>query len=56
MMKMSEHCYLGPLFGFDGYRGNQEQAIEAAISGFDCFVMMPTGQSRGLTGYRITFT
>ena len=37
--------FLRPIFGCDSYRGQQEKAIEAAVQGFDSFVLMPTGLS-----------
>ena len=39
---------LASTFGFSSYRGEQEAAVTAALSGRDCFVLMPTGGGKSL--------
>ncbi len=44
----TEHSYdiheaLLEFFGFDSFKGTQEQAINNLLSGKDTFVIMPTG-------------
>ncbi|KAF9465274.1 P-loop containing nucleoside triphosphate hydrolase protein [Collybia nuda] len=43
-----EDCYyvLTEIFGHSGYKGKQEQIIEAAIQGADVFVVAPTGMGK----------
>ena len=36
------------LFGFDAYRGQQEEVIAAALAGRDSLVLMPTGGGKSL--------
>jgi len=35
-------------FGFDSFKGEQEQAIAHLLNGNDCFVLMPTGGGKSL--------
>lgn len=39
---------LKEFFGFDSFKGNQEQIIETVINGNDVFVIMPTGAGKSL--------
>ena len=39
---------LKEFFGFDTFKGNQEQVIEAVANGKDVFVIMPTGAGKSL--------
>lgn len=51
---------LADKFGFDSFRDGQEEAIQAALSGQDSLVMLPTGTGKSicyqLTGYALRGT
>ena len=42
------HSYLKRYFGFDTFKGNQEQIIKNVLEGRDAFVLMPTGGGKSL--------
>ncbi|CAO2047277.1 unnamed protein product [Urochloa humidicola] len=39
---------LNQYFGYSGFRGKQLEAIEAVLSGRDCFCLMPTGGGKSV--------
>ena len=39
---------LKEFFGFDGFKGNQEDVVKSILSGEDCFVIMPTGAGKSM--------
>jgi ATP-dependent DNA helicase RecQ len=39
---------LNEFFGFDGFKGNQEEIVTSVLKGEDCFVIMPTGAGKSL--------
>ena len=48
MPKNSPQQILKSTFGYDSFRGNQEDIINHVISGKSCFVLMPTGGGKSL--------
>ncbi len=42
------HAYLKKHFGFDTFKGNQEDVIKNVLDGNDSFVLMPTGGGKSL--------
>jgi ATP-dependent DNA helicase RecQ len=48
MPKKSPRQILKNIFGYDTFRGNQEEIVNHINSGKSCFVMMPTGGGKSL--------
>lgn len=42
------HHYLKKFFGFDNFKGRQEEVIKTVLDGKDCFVIMPTGGGKSM--------
>jgi ATP-dependent DNA helicase RecQ len=42
------HEALHQYFGFEGFKGNQEQIVQSVLDGRDTFVIMPTGGGKSL--------
>ena len=47
-MKYSLRELLKKIFGFDSFKGNQEEIIENVLDGKDTFVIMPTGGGKSM--------
>ncbi|WIA40378.1 hypothetical protein OEZ86_013742 [Tetradesmus obliquus] len=47
-LKHPAYNALKEVFGFEGFRGVQEDAVKAALEGRDAFVLMPTGGGKSL--------
>ena len=45
---LSSHEVLASVFGFEAFRGAQEQIVEHVVSGGDAMVLMPTGGGKSL--------
>ena len=48
MVLRSPSQLLGQVFGYDSFRGFQEQAIATVVDGHDALVLMPTGGGKSL--------
>ncbi len=47
-MKESPHSILRSVFGYERFRGRQQEIIEHVVAGGDCLVLMPTGGGKSL--------
>jgi len=48
MLSSPAHDLLRRVFGFNAFRGPQQQIIEQLCAGQDCLVLMPTGGGKSL--------
>ena len=46
--KYSLHKWLKKIFGFDSFKGNQEEIIRSVLEGHNTFVIMPTGSGKSM--------
>ena len=46
--RVAIHHFLKTYFGFDTFKGNQEEVIQNVLAGGDSFVLMPTGGGKSL--------
>jgi ATP-dependent DNA helicase RecQ len=44
----SPHDILGAVFGYHGFRGEQQAIVEHVVQGGDAIVLMPTGGGKSL--------
>ena len=47
-LQIDLHAKLKEYFGFDNFKGNQEQIIKNVLAGNNTFVLMPTGGGKSL--------
>ncbi|TNJ35425.1 DNA helicase RecQ [Arenimonas terrae] len=47
-MSSAAHELLQRVFGFPGFRGEQQAVVEHLVAGHDCLVLMPTGAGKSL--------
>ena len=47
-MNQSAHELLRQIYGYEAFRGHQEEIIDAVCAGRDCLVLMPTGGGKSL--------
>ncbi|MFU8814960.1 MAG: DNA helicase RecQ [Pseudomonadales bacterium] len=47
-MKRSAHELLREIYGYDAFRGQQQEIVAAVCAGRDCLVLMPTGGGKSL--------
>ena len=48
MEQVDLHAKLKEVFGFDKFKGDQEQIMRSLLEGNDTFVIMPTGGGKSL--------